>query len=112
MEARLAGRRGAAGMLEMAEKGEYEVRRPTTRRSRTRVNTKANVLKPCRRAGEMPCHTRHSNQCALANWNPGGKLLKEHIFELRRPVEAQSDAVGIVVCNKKTHGTHPGAPKP
>ena len=80
MEARLAGRRGAAGMLEMPEKDEYEVRRPTTRRSRTRVNTKANAIRRFRRAGEMRCHIRHSHECALANRNPGGKLLKEHIF--------------------------------
>ena len=34
-------------------------------------------------------------------WDPGGRLLREHASESRRPVEAMDTAAGIVACNKK-----------
>lgn len=94
-------------MPEILGKGQHEVRPPYRKGDIKRGENHEGKTRRgvAAERGETRCHQRAQTSAPLVTWNPEGKLLENFRVE-KGPVEAKSEAAGIVACNKKTH---PGA---
>ena len=64
----------------------------------------------CDRVGtNLMCHRERTGKGRQVTWDPGGKLTREEIIEMKGPVEVnENDMVGIDTCNRTPHSSQSG----